>query len=116
MTEFCDPNLLAAVKDNPAAMAGLTALLKMLSELQLKVAELEGRIAQITANSRTSSKPPSSDRHNPNKPAPRSQRQPSGRKPGGQDGHVGHSLEMSREPDEILEAPMAANCPECGQP
>jgi transposase len=115
MAEFHCPNLLAAVKDNPAAMAELTALLKMLSELSDKVARLEARIDQLTTNSRTSSKPPSSDRHNPNKPPPRSQRRSSGRPPGAQPGHAGRSLEMSSEPDEVIEAPLAAHCPECGE-
>ena len=115
MAEFHCPNLLAAVKDNPAAMAELTALLKMLSELSDKVARLEARIDQLTTNSRTSSKPPSSDRHNPNKPPPRSQRRSSGRTPGGQPGHTGHSLERTAEPNEVLETPLAANCLECGE-
>jgi transposase len=115
MAEFHCPNLLAAVKDNPAAMAELTALLKMLRELSDKVARLEARIDQLTTNSRTSSKPPSSDRHNPNKPPPRSQRRSSGRPRGGQPGHAGRSLEMSREPDEVIDTPLAANCPECGE-
>jgi transposase len=116
LTAFSCPNLLAAVKDNPAAMAELTALLKMLSELSDKVARLEARIDQLTTNSHTSSKPPSSDRHNPNKPPPRSLRRSSGRARGGQPGHAGHSLERTTEPDEVLETPLAANCPECGEP
>jgi len=116
MAEFSCPNLLAAVKDNPAAMAELTTLLKMLSELSDKVARLEARIDQLTTNSHTSSKPPSSDRHNPNKPPPRSLRRSSGLAPGGQPGHAGHSLERTAEPNEVLETPLAANCPECGEP
>jgi transposase len=115
MAEFHCPHLLAAVKDNPAALAELTALLKMLSDLSDKVARLESRIDQLTTNSRTSSKPPSSDRHNPNKPPPRSQRRSSGRPPGGQAGHAGRSLEMCREPDEVIDTPLAAHCPECGE-
>lgn len=115
MAEFSCPNLLAAVKDNPAAMAELTALLKIVCELSDKVAKLEARVEQLTTNSRTSSKPPSSDRHNPNKPPPRSLRRSSGRAPGGQPGHAGHSLEMTNDPDEVIDTPLAANCPECGE-
>jgi transposase len=116
MVEFAFPNLLAAVKDNPAAMAELATLLKMLNELSDKVARLEARIDELTANSHTSSKPPSSDRHNPNKPPPRSQRRSSGRAPGGQPGHTGNSLERTDQPDEVLETPLVSHCPECGEP
>lgn len=110
---FC-PNLAAAAKGNPAALAELTALLKLVGDLQARVAALEAQVAQLTANSRTSSKPPSSDRHNPNKPRPKSRRHSSGRSPGGQQGHPGHHLEWNPHPDEVVEHDAPANCPECG--
>ena len=114
MADLSCPNLLAAVKDNPASMAELTALLKLVADLQAKVVALEAKVAQLTANSRTSSKPPSSDRHNPNKPRPRSLRRSTGGKPGGQKGHRGRSLAWSDHPNEIIPHDGPADCPQCG--
>jgi transposase len=65
--------------------------------LKARVAELE---AQLRANSRNSSKPPSTD--GPAKPAPRSLRGKSKRKPGGQPGHPGSTLEQVADPDVVL--------------
>ena len=54
--------------------------------LKLRVAELE---AQLRTTSKNSSKPPSAD--GLGKPAPKSLRRGSGRKPGGQAGHRGQT-------------------------
>jgi transposase len=59
-----------------------------------RIAELEARLKQT---SRNSSKPPSGDRLA--KPAPRSLRKKSGRKPGGQAGQQGLTLAQVRCPD-----------------
>lgn len=67
-------------------------------ELDAEVAELKRRLAQ---NSRNSSRPPSSD--GLSKPPPKSLRRPSGRKPGGQEGHPGGHLEAVVVPDEIID-------------
>jgi len=73
-------------------------------------AALRGRLG---TNSRNSSNPPSSDGPGV-KPHPKSQRTRSGRKPGGQPGHVGHTLHLVDEPDEVqVHAP--ARCEACGQ-
>ena len=62
----------------------------MMAALRDEVAELKRQVGQ---NSRNSSKPPSSD--SPfTKPAPRSLRRRSGRKPGGQPGHPGSPLAL----------------------
>ena len=74
-----------------------------------RVKELEAQGAQ---NSRNSSKPPSSD--GLQKPNPKSQRKRSGRKPGGQRGHVGHKLEQVAEPAQIT-VHAVEECDQCGE-
>lgn len=70
----------------------------VIEELRSEVSELKRRLAQ---NSRNSSRPPSSD--GLSKPPPKSLRRPSGRKPGGQEGHRGGHLEKVAVPDEIVD-------------
>lgn len=66
----------------------------MVEELRAEVADLKRQLGQ---NSRNSSKPPSSD--SPfTKPAPKSLRRKSGRKPGGQRGHAGSTLALVDNP------------------
>jgi len=67
-------------------------------ELRAEVAELKRRLAQ---NSRNSSRPPSSD--GLSKPPPKGLRRPSGRKPGGQQGHQGGHLAKVSVADEIVD-------------
>jgi len=91
----------------PAAL--LLALLERIEELERKVAMLE-------SNSRNSGKPPSSDKGNfTNPPKPKSLRARSGRKPGGQEGHKGSTLEQSAEPDHVVEHRFSPGdtCPGC---
>jgi transposase len=76
---------------------------EQIARLQARVAELEARLGM---NSRNSHKPPSSD--GPAKPAPKSLRGKSGRKPGGQPGHPGHALALVDDPDETI-----VHLPEC---
>jgi len=68
----------------------------LIAALAGRVAELEG---QLGKNSRNSSKPPSSD--GLAKPAPKSLRRASGRKPGKQQGGQGFRLEPRAVPDEV---------------
>jgi transposase len=79
----------------------VTSQAKTITVLQARVAELE---RQLGLNSQNSSKPPSSDSPfaKPVKPAPRSLRGRSGRKPGGQPGHPGSTLELVSDPDEVV--------------
>ena len=77
--------------------------------LTLKVAELEARLAQNSANSH---RPPGSDGLG-KPPAPKSLRVQNGRRPGGQPGHPGHTLRQVETPDYTRMHPLA-QCP-CGQ-
>jgi transposase len=78
--------------------------------LENRVKELEGRLAQNSSNSH---KPPASD--GLNKPAPKSLRVKSGRKSGGQPGHLGRTLQPVNKPDRIIPHPLQrCPCGECG--
>jgi transposase len=86
-------------------------------ELRAELAAARHRIAELEAqagkNSRNSSKPPSSD--GLGKPAPRSLRKKTGRRPGGQEGHEGRTLRQVADPDhEVPHEP--ACCAGCRRP
>jgi transposase len=68
-----------------------------IERLKARVAELEARLGM---NSRNSSKPPSSDALD--KPAPKSLRRRTGRKPGGQPGRDGRTLRQVSDPDQVV--------------
>ena len=80
-----------------------------------RCAKLEARVKSLESNSRNSSKPPSSDVGKPN---PKSQRKKSGKKPGGQPGHKGSTLELTDNPDHIVinEFEPDSRCQNCGAP
>lgn len=81
---------------------------EMIASLGRRVKELEDRLAK---NSRNSSKPPSSDLV---KPKPKSLREKSGKKPGGQEGHPGRTLCLVESPDRVV-IHTPAECEECGR-
>jgi transposase len=97
-------------------------LLERLGRLETALAERDARIEVLTRrvaeleaalrrNSRTSSKPPSSD--GPAKPPPRSRREPTDRSPGKQPGDPGFTLRQVTDPDEVIvHRPQA--CGGCG--
>jgi transposase len=90
------------------ALIDLVLLLQdHLDELTQRVKKLEDQVAK---QSRNSSKPPSSD--GLSKPRTRSLRRSEGRKPGGQEGHPGHTLTM-RETADRIELHRVGNCPHC---
>jgi len=75
--------------------------------LEARIHELETRLSK---NSSNSSKPPSSDGL---KRKPKSLRSKTGKKPGGQQGHVGKGLTQVENPDVVVtHAP--TNCNDCG--
>ena len=79
-----------------ALVAELLPLKEQLAQANARIKELEDRLAQ---DSRTSSKPPSSDGLGR---LPRHARRPSGKPPGGQPGHTGHTLCLVEQPDEVV--------------
>jgi len=90
---------------------GADAVAAVIARLEARIAELEARLG---ANSRNSSKPPSSDGYSKPTPKKRSLRRFSGRKPGGQQGHEGAHLERVAVPDrQIPHEPEA--CDGCGE-
>ena len=90
------------------ALGALEETRSELAGARERIAELEARLRQSPRNS---SKPPSSE--GLAKPAPRSLRKKSGRKPGGQDGHKGTTLAQVARPDrEIRHEPGC--CGRCG--
>ncbi|MCB1181695.1 MAG: IS66 family transposase zinc-finger binding domain-containing protein, partial [Chlamydiia bacterium] len=76
-------------------------------QLEARVHELEARLSKDSSNS---GKPPSSDGL---KRKPKSLRKQSGKKPGGQQGHVGKGLAQVSDPDVVV-THTPANCTGCG--
>lgn len=90
-------------------------LLVLLAERDVVIGQLTAQVAVLQArlgqNPRNSSRPPSSEGYG--KPAPRSQRRSSGRRPGGQDGAPGATLRQVSDPHRVVEhAPQV--CGACG--
>ena len=75
-----------------------------------EVESLKEEIAGLKKNSSNSSKPPSSDHHNPNRPAKGKKKGKGKRKPGGQAGHKGHTLLPVKDPDHIIKLKLEGAC------
>jgi transposase len=88
----------------------LTRLQQLETLVQEQAATIQALQDQLAKNSGNSGKPPSSD--GLKKPRTRSLRQKTGRKVGGQEGHQGHTLTLSDDPDHI-EPHTLDQCPQC---
>ena len=88
--------ILAFCASNPEVLAYIVSLETQIKELTERLIVLESRLNQ---NSRNSSRPPSSDFLVKEKPKPKSLRKKSGKKPGGQNGHKGTTLDMVDDPE-----------------
>ncbi|AKB71128.1 Mobile element protein [Methanosarcina mazei C16] len=86
-----------------AVISVIQRLETIIEEQSIRIAELEERVkvleSRLNQNSRNSSRPPSTDFFVKEKPNPKSLRKKSGKKPGGQDGHPGTTLEMVDDPE-----------------
>lgn len=115
------PNMPSTTEEIETIYAsGPAAVVALVQQLQLTVAQLTERVSELEQrlgrNSHNSSQPPSSDGWGrPPRPSPRSLRQPTGRKPGGQPGHKGKTLRFSANPDRVV-VHRPAECRECGCP
>ena len=91
---------------------------KIIEQQAERIRELEEHIksleAMLNQNSHNSSKPPSTDNFAHKKPMSKSQRIKSGKKVGGQEGHVGTTLIMVDNPDET-EIYTVRRCKNCGK-
>ena len=109
-----------ALKEKDAVIAEKDAAIdsgkKRIAELEKELARYKEYYGKAVpqATSRNSSLPPSK---NPlSVPRTRSQRKPSGKNPGGQVGHKGHTIEFSDRPDTREACPIPHVCPICGEP
>ena len=109
-----EEELLGIIADLTAAVARMS---EELAESNRKISELTEALnaKKRRKDSHNSSMPPSSDGYN--KPSPKSLRSPSGKKPGGQDGHKGSGMaitmvdeEKEYYPSQCAECPMRKNC------
>lgn len=103
------------------AQSGLASLVNLVLRLEGEVLRLRQELRELkdrlALTSRNSGKPPSTDGLAKPAPKPRSLRVRSGRKPGGQPGHPGRSLQPVAEPEHTLvhrlEICPCGHCPGC---
>jgi transposase len=113
--------ILNAYKAGPEAVISLIEYLQ--EQHQSTIEQLLGIIARVTARIESLEAKSNTDSHNSNKPPSsdgfhkriHSRREPSGKKPGGQQGHEGTTLQMVKRPDHI-EVHSVSRCGHCGNP
>ena len=86
----------------------IETLVERINKLEEVVTQLQAR---VNKDSHNSSKPPSSDWH---RPPPKSLREKSGKKSGGQPGHEGYSLRQAEQPHHTVTLPLNGSCA-CGR-
>ena len=86
---------------------------KQIADAQKQIADLERQLATRKKNSTNSSKPPSSDGLAGTQRNRCSPRKKSGRKPGGQPGHLGQERQWVAKPDRTEEV-LPLQCKHCG--
>jgi transposase len=111
-------DILEIYKTGPDAVIFVIHRLETINEKQaIRIDELEEHRklleSRLNQNSRNSSRPSSTDFFVKVKSNPKSCRKKTGRKPGGQKGHSGTTLNMVNNPDEVIEHPLSY-CEECG--
>ena len=102
------------LEENKQLRATISKLTEEIENLTQVIKELQ---ENRNKNSRNSSKPPSSDGLE-KPPAPKSNREPSGKRPGGQQGHTGHGLKKLKadQMDDVPHRPrQCEGCPHAGQ-
>ena len=104
-----DAELVRLRAENAALRAQVAEQAAQIAQLLQRVRELEARLAKDSHNS---SKPPSSDPPF-KKPPPRTLRQRSGKKPGGQKDHPGATCALVDDPEQTVVIPLAGCCT-CG--
>lgn len=98
--------------ENAALRADNAELKRENTQLKKENAELRRRLG---LDSTTSSQPPSTDKPWKKKPAPRSLRTRSGKKPGKQPGDPGTTLSQVTDPDQVIDH-HPSTCAGCAQP
>jgi transposase len=86
---------------------------KQIADAEKQIADLERQLAARKKNSTNSSKPPSSDGLAGAQRRRCSPRKKSGRKPGGQPGHMGQERQRAQKPDRTEEV-LPVQCKHCG--
>jgi transposase len=112
--------ILAVYAEGPEAVVTLVQrLCEHITALETRVSELEARVheleTQLHRDSHNSGQPPSSDRfeqRSRRRHRPKSLREPSGRPPGGEPGHPGHTLAAVATPDHVV-GHQPTHCAQC---
>jgi len=100
-------DILALIQNDPEAIVTIIQRLEeLVKQQQARIAELERR---LNMNGQNSSRPPSTGGFK----RPQKERKKTGKRPGGQKGHEGRTIEWCETPD-IIQTHRADVCEECG--